>query len=114
MQFLFQEKKPSASFRPRKGEATGWGEAEGKVHSIKTSNEFYNRAVFQRSQLKGSSLHIHTHISMLLLWKERTLKMVKVGVMWYLQKDSSLISDASRIQERGFTGSVGQVWGEIL
>jgi hypothetical protein len=47
---------------------------EEKAHSIKTSNEFYERAVFYRSQMKGSSLHFYTHILMLLLWNEWTLK----------------------------------------
>jgi hypothetical protein len=74
------------------------GGGRGKVHSIKTPNEFYNRAVFQRSQLKGFFFaYPHTHFDVAVV-ERADFEMVKVGVMWYLRKDSSLISDASRIE----------------
>lgn len=94
---LRSSEKPSASYRPSgSGDEGGGGGTTLAPHTqgIKTPNEFYNGAVFHRKGFSDETMYSHRNTHLMLpvfdVWTgaEGNFEMVKVGVMWYLRKDS--------------------------
>lgn len=77
-----------------KAEVEGRRSLAPHTQGIKTPNEFYNGAVFYRKGFSDETMYSHRNTHLMLpvfdVWTgaERNFEMVKVGVMWYLRKDS--------------------------